>query len=104
MANLLLLAGDEIAFSDLVLDWYRHEFECELTPKPMDAEPRMVALKASIVERLVEVLNMLPWANSTKGVSEVVKLQSDRLLEDEYYCEAFERRGFLVARNFMFVI
>jgi len=39
-----------------------------------------------------------------KGVNEVVKLQSDRLLEDEDYCEAFEKRGFLVAKNFMFFI
>ncbi|MEO0442123.1 MAG: helix-turn-helix domain-containing protein [Pseudomonadota bacterium] len=112
MAN-LLLNGDEIAFSDLVLDWYRSEFECQLTPKPSDTDARILALKASIIERLVEVFNMAPhnanqsvphWVNSVKGVDEVVKLQSDRLLEDEDYCDAFKKRGFLVAKNFMFFI
>ncbi|TVZ37669.1 helix-turn-helix protein [Alteromonadaceae bacterium 2753L.S.0a.02] len=112
MAN-LLLDGDEIAFSDLVLDWYRSEFDCQLTPKPSDTDAHMLALKACIVERLVEVFNMAPhnanqsvpnWTSSVKGVNEVVKLQSDRLLEDEVYCFAFEKRGFLVAKNFMFFI
>lgn len=112
MAN-LLLNGDEIAFSDLILDWYRSEFDCQLTPKPSDTDARMLAIKACIVERLVEVFNMAPhnanqsvpnWTSSVKGVNEVVKLQSDRLLEDEDYCEAFEKRGFLVAKNFMFFI
>lgn len=112
MAN-LLLCGDEIAFSDLVLDWHRSEFECQLIPKPTDTDAHKLALEASIVERLVEVFNMPPhnanqsvpnWTNSVKGVNEVVKLQSDRLLEDEDYCEAFEKRGFLVAKNFMFFI
>jgi transcriptional regulator with XRE-family HTH domain len=112
MAN-LLLARDEIAFSDLVLNWHRAELECNLIPKPTDIDPQKLALKASIVERLVEVFNMPPhnanqsapnWTNSVKGVNEAVKLQSDRLLEDEVYCEAFEKRGFLVAKNFMFFI
>lgn len=112
MAN-LLLCGDEIAFSDLILDWYRSEFECQLIPKPTDTDPRKLALKASIVERLVEVFNMPPhnanqsapsWTNLIIGVNEGVKLQSDRLLDDEDYCEAFEKRGFLVAKNFMFFI
>lgn len=112
MAN-LLLAGDEIAFSDLILDWHRSEYECQLTPKPADTDSRKLALKASIIERLVEVLNTPPhsgnqsppsWTNSVNGVDETVKLQSDRLLEDEDYCEAFEKRGFLAAKNFMFFI
>lgn len=109
----LLLAGDEIAFSDLVLDWHRSEYECQLTPKPADTDSRKLALKASIIERLVEVLNMPPhnanqsappWTNTISGVDEVVKLQSERLLEDEDYCDAFEKRGFLAAKNFMFFI
>ncbi|WP_018013690.1 hypothetical protein [Teredinibacter turnerae] len=109
----LLFYGDEIAFSDLVLNWYKSEFDCQLTPKPSDSDVRTLALKASIVERLLEVFNIPPhntnqstpnWTSSVKGVSEVVKLQSDRLLEDEDYCEAFEKRGFLVAKNFMFFI
>ena len=52
MAN-LLLDEEEIAFSDLILDWYRREFDCQLTPKPSDIDARILALKACIVERLV---------------------------------------------------
>jgi transcriptional regulator with XRE-family HTH domain len=109
----LLIVGDEIAFSDSVLDWHRNEFECQLVPKPMDTDHLKLALKASIVERLVEVLNMPPhnreqsapgWTNSVNGMNSVVKLQSDRLLEDEDYCDVFEKRGFLVAKNFMFFV
>lgn len=109
----LLLSGDEIEFSDLVLDWHRNEYECRLMPRPAGDDPAKLALKASIIERLVEVLNMPPhnanqsapsWTNSVKGINDVVKLQSDRLLEDEDLCEAFQKRGFLVAKNFMFFV
>ncbi|TVZ41170.1 helix-turn-helix protein [Alteromonadaceae bacterium 2753L.S.0a.02] len=108
-----LLVGDEIAFSDLILDWHRSDYECQLTPKPVDTDSRKLALKASIIERLVEVLNAPPhngnqstpsWTNSIDGVDGIVKLQSDRLLVDEAYCEAFEKRGFLAVKNFMFFI
>lgn len=112
MAN-LLLERDEIAFSDLVLDWYRSKFEIHLLPRPNEGDPLRLALKASIVERMVEVFNMPPhnanqslpgWTSSVQGVDPVVKLQSERLLEDEDYCVVFEKRGFLVVKNFMFFI
>lgn len=109
----LLLAGNEIGFSDLVLDWHREEYDCQLTPKPKDMDLKKLALKASIIERLVEVLNMPPhnanqstpaWTKPVKGVEPLIKLQSDRLLVEEDYCEAFRKRGFLVVKNFMFFI
>lgn len=108
-----LLVGEEIKFTDLVLDWHRKSYECQLVPRPTKDNALKVALKASILERLVEVLNMPPhnknqtypaWVNTIKAIEEPVKLQSDRLLEDEDYCEAFKKRGFLVAKNFMYFI
>ena len=108
-----LLAREEIQFTDLILDWHRNDFDCQLAPKPKNDDALKIALKASILERLVEVLNMPPhngnqvapaWVNSIKAIDEPMKLQSDRLLEDEVYCEAFKKRGFLVAKNFMYFI
>lgn len=108
-----LLAGEEIKFTDLILDWHRNDFECQLAPKPTKDNALKIALKASILERLVEVLNMPPhnrnqtppaWIDTIKAIDEPMKLQSDRLLEDEDYCEAFRKRGFFVARNFMYFV
>ena len=108
-----LLLGDEIAFSDLILDWYRENLECGSVPRPKDNDKLRLAVKASIVERLVEVLNApphsgnqapAPWCDSIEPLKEPMKLQSDRLLEDEDYCQAFEKRNLYVVSNFMFFI
>ena len=108
-----LLSGEEIAFSDLILDWYRDGLECGTVPRPTDSDPVRLAIKASILERLVEVLNCPPhndnqstppWVKRVGALSDPIKLQSDRLLEGEDYCEAFEKRNLYVVRNFMFFI
>ncbi|WP_241566840.1 DNA-binding transcriptional regulator [Hahella sp. KA22] len=108
-----LLSGDEISFSDLVLDWYREGLECDVVPKPVESDKLSLAIKASILERLVEVLNAPPhnssqkipsWCKEIGAVESIVKLQSDRLLEDEQFCPPFEKRNLLVAKNFMFFI
>ena len=108
-----LLSGDEIAFSDLILDWYREGLVCGTVPKPIDTDPVRLAVKASILERLVEVLNAPPhnnhqsaplWCKRIGALPKPMKLQSDRLLEDEDYCPAFENRNLFVVRNFMFFI
>lgn len=44
------------------------------------------------------------WITSIKAIDELVKLQSDKLFEDEDYCEAFRKRGFLVVRNCMYFV
>ncbi|WP_289245281.1 helix-turn-helix domain-containing protein [uncultured Methylophaga sp.] len=108
-----ILSKDEIAFSDLILDWYREGLECSSVPRPTDNEALRLAVKASILERLVEVLNSPPhnenhstpsWCKSIGSLEKPVKLQSDRLLEDEQYCLAFEKRNLFVVSNFMFFI
>ena len=108
-----ILAGNEIAFSDLILDWYREGFECQSIPQPKDTDELRIALKASILERLAEVLNSPPhnesqlppkWCKKIGSLNKPVKLQSDRLLEGERYCEAFQKRNLFVVSNFMFFI
>ena len=108
-----LLEKEEIAFSDLILDWHRDGVVCSSVPHPKDKDEVRLAVKASIIERLVEVLNspphngnetLPPWCKSIGSLSQPLKLQSDRLLEGEQYCEAFEKRNLFVVRNFMFFI
>lgn len=118
-ANLLdqmaqhLLEKKEIEFSDCVLDWHRKGFQCGQVPRPKDKNKIHLAIKASIVERLVEVLNAPPhlgsqiipaWCNQIEAIDFPLKLQSDRLLEGEQYCAAFSKRNLLVARNFMYFV
>jgi hypothetical protein len=108
-----LLAGEEIDFTDCVLDWYRKDFRCYLVPMPKDKDEIHLAVKASIIDRLVEVLNSPPhsdnqaapeWCGMVKAVSKPLKLQSDRLLEGEYFCAAFAKRNLHVVQNFMYFI
>jgi len=108
-----LLNGNEIAFSDLILDWYREGFECQSVAKPQDRDELRLTIKASLIERLVEVLNSPPhnesekipkWCVKVGAFKRLVKLQSDRLLQDEDYCETFKKRNLLVVKNFMFFI
>lgn len=112
MAN-FLLARDEIAFSDLILDWQRDNIQFNTVPFPKDNDKIRLAVKASILDRLVEVLNSPPhnasqsapsWCNRIPALDAPLKLQSDRLLEDEQYCSAFEKRNLYAVRNFMFFV
>lgn len=108
-----LLSGNEIAFSDLILDWYREDLECRSVPRPKDSDDLRLAIKASILERLVEVLNSpphsgnqipAPWCEGIGALDKPVKLQSERLLEGEDYCDAFQKRNLFAVSNFMFFI
>ncbi len=118
-ANLLdamattLLQGKEIEFSDLILDWHREGLECRSVQKPKDKDKVRLAVKASIIERLCEVLNSPPhngdqtppaWCKCIAPIAAPLKLQSDALLEGELFCEPFEKRNLFVVSNFMFFI
>jgi len=105
-----LLNGQEIEFSECILEWYRKEYSCEQTPKPESTDLKRLAVKASIMERLVEVLNAAPrcgheippaWCKDVGAVEQPIKLQSDRLLKDEELCEVFSKRNLHVVKNFM---
>jgi len=108
-----LLSGNEIEFSEQVLDWFRNGYRCRSVPRPDDDDFRRLAVKASIVERMVEVFNSPPhndkqkipdWCDDIGPIKDRVKLQSERLLEGEDYCSAFEKRNLLVVKNFMYFI
>ena len=105
-----LLSGNEIAFSDLILDWHRENLECRSVPRPKDSDHLSLAIKASVLERLAEVLNLpphngnqipAPWSKGIGALDKPLKLQSERLLEGEDYCAAFQKRNLIAVSNFM---
>lgn len=109
----LVLSGREIEYSDAVQSWYTRGYRCADVPVPNDTDPTLLALKACIIERLVEVLNSPPhadnqtipaWCAWMPGVNQPTPLQSTRLLEGETFNNIFARRNFLVTRNFMYFV
>lgn len=108
-----LLNAEEIAFSESVQHWFRQGYICAITPKPLDTDALRLALKASIMERLVEVLNSPPrtgqqaapaWCATIKGLDQPLALQSERLLEGERCCAVFAKRNLRVVEHFMFFV
>jgi len=109
----LVLSGREIEYSDAVQSWYRRGYRCADVPAPDDTDRTLLALKACIVERLVEVLNSPPhgdnqtvpdWCARMPGVNQPTPLQSTRLLEGETFNNIFARRNLLVTKNFMYFV
>lgn len=108
-----VLDRSEVELSDAVQDWYRDGYRCEEVPEPSDFDATRRALKASIIERLVEVLNASPrngnqrppsWCEMVPAAPKLIRLQSDLVLEAEEPNEIFLRRNLLVVRNFMYFV
>ena len=108
-----LLKGDEIEYSECTLYWYRMDYQCQNVPKPTDIDITRLAVKASIIERLVEVLNtpprnkhqsVPPWCIQIKKLKTPLKLQSSRLLDSELLCDVFHKRNLQVVKNFMYFV
>jgi len=108
-----VLDRQEVELSDAVQDWYRSGYRCEDVPEPTDSDATRRVLKASIMERLVEVLNASPrkgshrpppWCAKAPAAPRLIRLQSDLLLEGEEPNEIFLRRNFLVVRSFMYFV
>ena len=109
----LISKGREIEYSDAVQTWYRSGYRCSAVPEPKDADPTRLALKACIVERLVEVLNTPPhsddqsvpdWCARITSIHRPIPLQSPRLLEGEAFNSIFAKRNFQVTKNFMYFV
>jgi hypothetical protein len=113
MVDLVLDRRRGVEFREAVQDWYRQRYECAAIPKPDDTDRVRLALKASIVERLVEVLNSPPrdehqvvplWCSDVGALAEPLKLLEDRFLNGEEYCPPFEKRNIFALKNFMYFV
>lgn len=111
-----LLACDEIAFLDLVQLVWRRGWALASAAMLEDEDVLRRALKASIIERMVEILSTPPknnaeevpyWCNEVSAVAQryyVLKLGDSSIWEDEPSCPAFEIRNIFAPKQFMFFL
>ena len=107
---------DEIPFLDLVQFIWRRSWPLVSASKPTDTSPLRLALKACLVERLVEIWNSPPknsieqvpdWCKSVPAVSDrfsVIKPENQKLWENELPSEVFEKRNIFAPKEFMFFL
>lgn len=108
-----LLNQNEIEFMQSVQDFCR-EYHPEDIPRPKDKNTTRLALKASIVERLVEIMNGFPrnmnekapaWCATIGPGKHRLNLAPEDVLELETeFCEPFLKRNIYAIKNFMFYI
>lgn len=111
-----LLAYDEIAFLDGVQFIWRRGWPLESVSPPEDDSILRQALKASIVERMVEIWTAPPknsieqtpsWCNNITALSEpfsVIKQEEQHLWKDEPCNAIFEKRNIFAPKEFMFFL
>lgn len=108
-----LLNHNDLEFKQGVQDFCR-QYHCQDVPKPKDKNTTILALKAAIVERLVEIMNGFPrnldekapqWCEGVGAGDRVLKLAPDDVLDIETeFCEPFLKRNIYATKNFMFYI
>lgn len=108
-----LLNHEEIKFKQSVQDFVR-DHHCIDIPMPHDRNTTKLALKAALVERLVEIMNSFPrfmheqapaWCSEIGPGERELKLAADDVLElESEYCQPFYKRNIYATKNFMFFI
>jgi len=111
-----LLAYEEIPFLDLVQEVWRRGWSLSSVNLPQDRDPLRRALKACIVERMVEIWNSPPknlresvpvWCESVPSVEErfsIIRPSEQEFWKDEPSSPIFERRNIFAPREFMFFL
>ena len=112
----LLLDYQEIAFLDLVQFVWRRGWHLQSTSTPTDSEPLRRALKACLIERMVEIWNSPPknsdekvpaWCESIYAVQErfsVIKPEEQANWDNEIASSIFEKRNIFAPEQFMFFL
>ena len=110
-----LLSYEEIPFLDLVQYIWRREWVLGDINKPTDTDPLRLALKACLVERMVEIWNappkncnetVPPWCQSVPAVKEHFSVIPGDLevWKDEPSSHIFEKRNIFAPKEFMFFL
>lgn len=112
----LLLDYDEIPFLDLVQFVWRRGWSLSSASAPTDSEPLRRALKASLVERMVEIWNSPPknsneevpeWCANIAAVKEhfsVIKPSEYKMWKNELESSVFASRNIFAPEQFMFFL
>ena len=111
-----ILSYEEIEFLDLVQYVWRREWPLCEASKPKDEDPLRLAIKASLLERMVEIWNSPPknsaekvpkWCASIPGVENefsVISPEKMQLWENEPGSEVFKKRNIFAPEQFMFFL
>ena len=111
-----LLAYDEIAFLDLVQYIWRRGWPLETASRPSDNSALRCALKACIIERMVDIWASPPkntealapaWCSNIPALTErfsVIKPAEQSFWEDEPSNPIFEKRNIFAPKEFMFFL
>ena len=111
-----LLAYREIDFLDLVQFIWRRGWPLASVTEPHDKDPLRRALKACIVERMVELWSTPPknspesipsWCETIPPVTEhfsVIKPEDQAFWSTEPANEIFEKRNIFAPKEFMFFL
>ena len=111
-----LLKYDEIAFLDLVQFVWRRGWKLENATLSESKDPLKQALRASLIERMVDIWNAPPknsdekvpvWCEAVPAVSErfwVIKPEDRYLWESEPANAIFAKRNIFAPKEFMFFL
>jgi hypothetical protein len=111
-----LLAHNEIAFQDLVQFIWRRGWLLVLVSEPQDTDPLRRALKACLVERMVELWSGPPknspesipsWCEAVPPVIEhfsVIKPNDQAFWSSEPANEIFNKRNIFAPKEFMYFL
>lgn len=111
-----LLAYDEIPFLDLVQHIWRRGWPLTSANAPRDKDSLRLALKACLVERMVEIWNTPPknaqekvpdWCESVPPAQKrfsVIKPEDQAFWENELASSVFEKRYIFAPKEFMFFV
>lgn len=111
-----LLDYDEIAFLDLVQFIWRRGWKLEAASEPLEKDGLRKALKACLIERMVEIWNAPPknsnecspeWCDRVPAIEErfsVIKPEEQAFWEGELASPIFEKRNIFAPKEFMFFL
>lgn len=111
-----ILEFDEIAFLDIVQSIWRRGWPLESASKPQDQSPLRQALKACLIERMVEIWNAPPknsnekapdWCDKIPPIKDcfsVIKSEHQSFYKNEPENPTFAKRNIFAPMEFMFFL
>lgn len=111
-----LLRHEEIPFLDLVQFVWRSGWTLTSASDPKDDDPLRYALKACILERMVEIWNAAPrnasesfpdWCSGVPAVEKgfsVISPEYQHFWKDEIASPIFRKRNIFAPKEFMFFV
>lgn len=103
----------EIELCDAVQDFYRTGLSCTVFPEPHDEDLNMLAMKAALIERMVQVFTMPPhnrayelpdWCQHHWTCPQTIYLISPDILVLDEPNAIFQKRNIQTLKNFLYFV